>query len=910
MSETEESTVKKSAIPWHSLPVDEVFNKLHCDIKGLSDSEAQTRLEHFGPNQIPSIKAKSPLMLFLLQFNNMLIFILLLSALISALLSHWVDAGVIFGVVLINAIIGFVQEGKAEKSLESIRSMLSPKAIAIRNGHQISIDAENVVPGDMIVLQAGDRVPADCRIVHSRNVHIDESVLTGESIAVEKDSAPVEVSSAPGDRHSIAFSGTMVTFGRCMAVTVETGVNTEIGKVSRLLEQVKQLSTPLLRQISQFSRWLSLVIIGFSIITFVTGYFFRNYEMIAVFMAAVSLAVAAIPEGLPAIMTITLAIGVQRMARRNAIIRRLPAVETLGSVTVICSDKTGTLTRNEMTVKSILTSDELINVGGSGYEPRGEFTSENGEIYPEENSIALSEILRAALLCNNASVYLKNGLWTIDGEPTEAALVTVSMKSGLDTENLREQLPRTDEIPFDSSYRFMSTLHHDHKGNGYLFIKGAPEVILNRCSKQLSSYGVSPMKEAYWKESMETIAAKGQRLLAIAKKNTTEQHRELHFEDVDADMILLGVMGMIDPPREEAIKAVRSCQTAGIRVKMITGDHKTTAMAIAASMGIGIGANQITGQQIEKSNDSDLIDIVSGTDVFARTTPEHKLRLVKALQSGGQVVAMTGDGVNDSPALKRADIGIAMGRKGSDAAREASEMVLTDDNFASIVHAVEEGRTVYDNLQKAILFILPTNGGEAFSIMMAIFFGLQLPLIPVQLLWVNMVTAVTLALALAFEPSEPGVMQRLPRKPSQPLLSVFLVWRIFFVSIILVGGTMGHFIYLYNHGYPVNFCRSAAINTLIAGEMVYLFNSRFKTGSSLSLRRLISSKAILIASGLLVLFQGFFIYIPLFQHLFQTVPIGAVEWLRIAIFGILLFLIVEIEKTVIRHLFKSAINQV
>lgn len=909
MARAENSPLKGSASAnWYSQPVDLVFKKLQCDNRGLSSIEAKVRLEKYGPNQIPSSKRESSVKKFFLQFNNVLIYVLLLAALISALLTQWVDAGVIFGVVLINTIIGFVQEGKAEKALESIRSMLSPKANVIRDGHQISIKAQELVPGDIVTLQAGDSVPADCRIVHSRNTRIDESILMGESVPVEKDSEPVEESAALGDRRSMTFSGTLVTFGKCSAVVVSTGINTELGKISTLLRQVEQLSTPLLRQVSQFSKWLSLFILGLAAITFAIGHFFRNYGIVNMFMAAVSLVVAAIPEGLPAIMTITLAIGVQRMARRHAIIRKLPAVETLGSVTVICSDKTGTLTKNEMTVQSILTSDELINVSGSGYEPRGDFTIEDSATPLEDNTPVLSELLRAAILCNNSSVYQKKGVWTLSGEPTEGALVTAAMKNGIDQKQILEQFPRTDEIPFESINKFMATLHHDHQRNGFIYIKGAPEVILTRCTKQKSGSGINPLDLEYWKESMESIAAKGQRLMAFACKYTTEDHRELHFDDLNTNLIILGVMGMFDPPREEAIRSVASCRTAGINVKMITGDHTTTARAVARSIGIGGSGSFISGQQLEKTDDNEFKKIVSRTDVFARSTPEHKLRLVEALQANGQVVAMTGDGVNDSPALKRADIGIAMGQKGSDAAKEASKMVLTDDNFASIVHAVEEGRTVYDNLIKAILFSLPTNGGQAFSIVFAIIAGLELPLTPVQILWVNMITAVTLALALAFEPPEPGIMERPPRKQNQPILTGFFIWRILFVSTILVAGTLGHFFILFNRGESVQLCRSAALNTLVAGELVYLFSSRYKIRPSWNLKGLIGSKPALIASGLLIFFQGLLIYLPLFQHLFGTVPIRSSEWLRIAVFVTGLFLMVEFEKLVIRRFLSSSVT--
>lgn len=895
-------------VDWHSLSAEEVFKKLQSDKEGLNSKEAQSRLEVFGLNQIPSSKGESSLKRFFLQFNNVLIYILLTSGVISFLLAHWVDAGVIFGVVLINAIVGFIQEGKAEKALESIRSMLSPQATVIRNAHQVSIDTKEIVPGDVVNLQAGDRVPADCRIFHSRNLKIDESILTGESVPVEKSVESVEISSELAEQSSMAFSGTLVIFGRCSAVVVETGIDTQIGKVSTLLEQVEQLSTPLLRQISQFSKLLSLSIVGIAAVTFVIGYFLRNYGIVSMFMAAISLVVAAIPEGLPAIMTITLAIGVQRMATRNAIIRKLPAVETLGAVTVICSDKTGTLTKNEMTVKSILTADALISVSGSGYEPRGDFFIDNTEIEVEENSSTLSELLRAAVLCNNSFVYQKDNEWVLDGGPTEGALVTVAMKSGIDPKEIKEMFPRTDEIPFESKNKFMATLHHDHQGNRFIYIKGAPEAILARCSLQKSGSKILALDLEYWKEAMESLAAKGQRVMALAYKDSSKDHRELHYDELNAELIILGVMGMIDPPREEAIRAVGSCQTAGIRVKMITGDHKTTAWAVARSMGIGESGSEISGQELEEADEKELKEIVSRTDVFARTSPEHKLRLVEALQADGQVVAMTGDGVNDSPALKKADIGIAMGKKGSEAAKEASKMVLTDDNFASIVHAIEEGRTIYDNLLKAILFILPSNGGQAFSIVFAVFMGLALPLTPVQILWVNMITAVTLALALAFESSEPGIMGRPPRKPNKPILSSFLIWRVLFVSAILVAGTMGHFVLLYNQGESLVFCRSAALNTLVAGELVYLFNSRYKIKPSWNLKGLTGSKAVLIASGLLILFQGLFIYIPLFQNLFETVPIGYAEWLRIAVFVIGLFLTVELEKLIIRRFFRSSVT--
>lgn len=891
-------------IPWHSLTISNIFEKLQSSDKGLSDTEALNRLKIFGSNQISTSAATSPIKLFLAQFKNTLIYILLISGFISMLLGHIVDAGVIFGVVLINAVVGFIQEGKAERALESIRSILTTKAVIFRNGHRASIETKYVVPGDIVILESGDRVPADCRIIHSRNLRADESILTGESMPAEKSSDSVDKTAILAERSSMIFSGTLINFGRCTAIVISTGQNTEIGKISYMLSKVEKLTTPLLRQISQFSSYLSIFIILLSIVTFVTGYFFRDYDISGIFMVAVSLAVAAIPEGLPAIITITLAIGVQRMAKRNAIIRRLGAVETLGSVTVICSDKTGTLTHNEMTVKTIITADGIIDVTGEGYEPKGGFFINDKEIFPEEDSTINNQIMNACLLCNNSFIYPKNGTWTLEGEPTEGALLTVAVKSGFDPEKVKEELPRTDEIPFESEYKFMATLHHDHAGNGFIFMKGAPEVVFKKTKWQYCANGKDLINKEYWDKEMETVALRGQRLLAIAMKNTDKDHLELHFDDVESEMIIMAVMGIIDPPRKDAIKAIKSCQSAGIRVKMITGDHKTTASAIASMIGID-DKNSISGQEIDSLSPNELIDVIGRTDVFARTTPEHKLSLVKALQSTKQVVAMTGDGVNDSPALKRADVGIAMGQKGTDAAKEAAEMVLVDDNFVSIVNAVEEGRTVYDNIKKAILFILPTNGGEAFSVLTAVILGMQLPLTPVQVLWVNLITAVTLALALAFEPSEPQIMNRPPREPQKPLLSGFLIWRISFVSILLVTATMGHFIYLRNNEVNLTFARCAALNTLVAGELVYLFNSRFIISSSISLKTFSGNKAILIASGLLILFQMIFTYLPLFQNLFGISPIGVSEWVRIAVLSAFIFLAIETEKALYRYYLKN-----
>ncbi|ABI56378.1 cation-transporting P-type ATPase [Alkalilimnicola ehrlichii MLHE-1] len=886
---------------WHSLDMKTALERLQSSADGLDSEEAKRRLETHGPNRLRPPEKDGPLKRFLLQFHNVLIYILIVAAIGTAFLQHWVDTGVILAVVLINAIIGFIQEGKAEKALDAIRGMLSPKAMVLRDGHRQTVDAEELVPGDIVLLQAGDRVPADLRLVEARNLRIDEAVLTGESVAVDKGLDPVDEASELGDRSSLAFSGTLVAFGRGLGVVAETGEQTEIGRVSTMLSEVESTTTPLLRQVAQFGHWLSVAIVAVAVATFLFGYLVRDYAAMDMFLAAVSLAVAAIPEGLPAIMTITLAIGVQRMARRNAIIRRLPAVETLGSVTVICSDKTGTLTRNEMTVQEVVTADRQYQVTGVGYEPHGDFELDGRDVEPDDSQPVLCEILQAVMLCNEAQVYEKDGRWRMEGDPTEGALITAALKAGMDARQLAGRMPRTDVIPFESSYKFMVTLHHDHEGNGYIIMKGAPERVLAVCAEQRTADGDQPLDPDWWQARMDEVAERGQRLLAVATKRVPADKRDLTFDDVEDGLVLLGVMGIIDPAREEAIAAVGECHSAGIQVRMITGDHSLTARAIGKQLGIGDGEHALAGHEIQEMDDTTLQERARDVEVFARTTPEHKLRLVKVLQADNQVVAMTGDGVNDAPALKRADVGIAMGVKGTEAAKEASEMVLADDNFASIAHAVEEGRTVYDNLKKAILFILPTNGGQAFTIVSAIMLGLALPLEPVQALWVNMVTAVTLALALAFEPPEPGLMERRPREPGRPLLSGFLIWRVLFVSALLVVGTFGHYFWMIEwEGASQELARTAAINTLVVGQMFYLINSRYILESVLNIRGLLGSRPVLIAIALLLVLQMLFTYSGPFQFLFSTEGIGWDEWSRILIFGLALFFIVEAEKAVLR----------
>jgi calcium-translocating P-type ATPase len=681
---------------WHALPPESALDALGSQRDGLAIGEAKARLASHGFNRLPEERSRTPLQRLGAQVNNLLIQILLVAALLSLLMGHAVDALVILLVVIVNTAVGFVQEGRAEQALAAIRAMIDPKASVLREGRRLTVPAEEVVPGDIVLIEAGDRVPADLRLIRASRLKIQEAVLTGESVAVDKDCEPAPEDASLGDRRSMAYSGTFVAAGQGAGVAVKTGAATELGRVSTMVGEVKTLDTPLTRQMKGFARQLTLVILGVATLAFLFATQFRGYGFEEAFMLVVGLAVAAIPEGLPAIMTITLAIGVGRMAGRNAIIRRLPAVETLGSVSIICSDKTGTLTRNEMTATTIVTAESETTVPGVGYAPDTAI----------EVGGAAAELVRAGLLCNDAELRQAEGVWIVDGDPMEGALLTLAMKAGLDPAAERRRAPRLHEIPFDSDHRFMATLHW-----GAAFVKGAPERLLEMCDRERAGGMDVPLDRARWEAEAERLAAGGQRLLAFAVREMAGE--TLGHGDVERGATLLGLVGFIDPPREEAGRAVAGCRAAGIGVAMITGDHAVTAREIARQLGLADDPAVLTGQDIDRLDGASLRQAAAGTPVFARTSPAHKLRLVEALQAAGHVVAMTGDGVNDAPALKRADIGIAMGQKGTEASKEAAEMVLADDNFASIVAAVREGRTVYDNLKKAIAFLLPVNGGES-----------------------------------------------------------------------------------------------------------------------------------------------------------------------------------------------------
>ena len=897
---TEEIIRSREPLPRypHALSTEQALGALDSSLRGLTTAEARERLARFGPNRLTVRRGRTPVERFLLQFHNVLIYVLLGAAVVTAALAHWVDTGVIIAVVLVNAIVGFIQEGKAERALEAIRRVLSLKAVALRDGHALTVAAADLVPGDVVLIQSGDRVPADLRLVAVKNLRIEEAALTGESVPVDKRLEAVASDASLGDRYCMAYSGTLVTFGQGRGVVAATGDATELGHVSTLLAEVERLETPLLRRIAIFSKWLSAAIVAIAAAIFAIG-IARGYPVAEMFMAAVGLAVAAIPEGLPAVMTVTLAIGVQRMARRNAIVRVLPAVEALGSVTVICSDKTGTLTHNEMTVQTIVTGDRFHSVTGAGYEPRGEFGTDEGPVDPLADP-SLAEILRAGLLCNDARLVARDGEWTIEGDPTEGALVVAASKAGMDPALENERLPRRDVIPFESEYRYMATLHHDHAGHAFAYVKGAPERVLEMCRHQRHGGEDRPLQRAQWERHAHALAAKGQRVLALAFKPLEHGQLDLSYDDVVNGLSLLGLMGMSDPPREEAIHAVSVCRQAGVRVQLITGDHAATAVAVGTRLGIGDGETVLTGTELEKTDEETLGRLVPQVDIYARVSPEHKLRLVKALQARGEVVAMTGDGVNDAPALRRADIGVAMGITGTEAAKEAAEIVLADDNFASIEHAIEEGRTVYDNLRKTILFMMPTNGGEAGTLMTAIALGITLPILPVQILWVNMITAVTLSLALVFEPMEPGVMRRAPRDPAAPIFSRYFLWRTAFVSVVVSAGTLGMFLWEQAQGASLEVARTAAVNTLVVFEAFYLLNARFLLAPATPLAALTGNLYVPLMIVVVVVFQVVYTYAPFMQTLFHSAAISPETWLRVTLIGLSVYVLVELEKWVVR----------
>ncbi|RMH32493.1 MAG: cation-transporting P-type ATPase [Nitrospirae bacterium] len=886
----------------HHLPVHEVLLLLETDLsRGLSKDEAAERLKRFGPNVLPMMRRHGPVVQFLLQFHHPLVYILLAAGAITAWLGEVVDASVIFGVVVINAIVGFIQEYRAERALQALMTMIKTEATVLRDGRKLRISSTELVPGDVVFLESGDKVPADLRLVSVRELSIDESALTGESVAVSKVDHILPPETLMADRLNMAYSGTLVIRGRGIGIVVATGAATELGRIHQLVGQAPDISTPLTKKLAQFSKLLTVVILGLAAVTFGIG-LWRGQPAVEVFMAAVALAVGAIPEGLPAAVTITLAIGVHRMAQRHAIIRKLPAVETLGSTTVICSDKTGTLTENQMTVQAVFAGGQCYRVEGVGYDPKGQVTL-NGVPVDLHEAPALHACLVAGILCNESQLVRREHTWDVVGDPTEGALLVAARKAGLDLDRMHRDAPRVDVIPFESQYQYMATFHRSVSGEVVCYVKGALEKMLPFCTQELGPDGTElPLNRDRIVQTAEALTNEGLRVLAFARGHVPSEAALTRELVEKGGLTFLGLQAMIDPPRPEAIAAVRACHTAGIAVKMITGDHLNTARAIAEKIGI-LGheatdvpaARLLTGAELATLPSHELPAAADEAAVFARVSPEQKLSIVEALQARRHIVAMTGDGVNDAPALKQADIGVAMGRSGTEVAKEAADMVLTDDNFASIEAAVEEGRGVFDNLTKFIVWTIPTNMGEGLVILAAIMTGAMLPILPVQILWINMTTAIALGLMLAFEPKEPDLMQRPPRDPQQPLLTGTLIFRTVMVSALLLAGAFGLFVWALERGASLAEARTIAVNVFVMVELFYLFNCRSLERSMFQLG-LFSNPWVTWGVSIMIGLQLLFTYSPFMQRLFHSAAVSGEEWGAIMAIGLISYAIVGFEK--------------
>jgi Ca2+-transporting ATPase len=885
--------------PWHQLHLDEVVGLLKTDLSiGLSAAEVQRRQKEYGPNTLTTKSGTSRWKRLLLQFHQPLVYVLVAATAFSVYLGQYVDALVIFAVVVFNGIVGYLQEAKAEKAISALTRMMVAHTTVRRDGRRQRVNATELVPGDIVFLESGDRVPADLRLFQIRGLQIDESPLTGESEQVHKHTDALAFDTVLADRKSLAFAGTAVTSGRGEGVVWATGDKTEMGRIAWLITEAVDLATPLTRKIAQLCRMLLWLVLALALLTAAVGWW-HGQTLTDIFMAAVAMAVGAIPEGLPAAVTVALAIGVSRMARRGAIIRKLPAVETLGSATVICSDKTGTLTENQMTVQEIYAGGELYEVTGAGYESAGAI-QQSGKKVVVASKPALSACLRAGLLCNDAILIREHGGTRVQGDPTEAALIVAAEKAGLLHGDTHHESSRLDAIPFESEHQFMATLHRGKEGH-IIYKKGAVERVVGGCSTVLDAAGgEKPIDRETIHAAAEEMAARGLRVLAFAQRLIASDQRQLAHHHVARELTFLGLQGMMDPPRPEAIEAVRCCQTAGIAVKMITGDHILTARAVAQQIGLRGPAGSdspaaISGRELEQLSDDRWSAVAEQTAVFARVTPEQKLRLVRALQARGQIVAMTGDGVNDAPALKQADIGIAMGIGGTDVAKGAADMVLTDDNFASIEAAVEEGRSIFDNLRKFIVWTLPTNAGEALILLTAVFLGSALPVLPLQLLWINM-TEPLFGLTLVFEPKERGLMERPPRDPRQPILTFTLFMRSALVSILMLAGAFALFLWeLHVEKGTLAEARTVVVNVIVVVEGFYLLNCRSLTRSIFSVG-LFSNLWLITGLAVMVIAQLLFTYVPTMNRLFHSAPIGLEAWLRIALVGIAVYVAVGFAK--------------
>ena len=887
---------EKPEQPFYRLSVEETLANTASTAEGISGSEAAARLQKYGENALPQKAGKPAWLRFLAHFNDVLIYVLLAAAVLTAVMGHWVDTLVILGVAVINALIGHIQESNAEKSLQSIRNMLSSEAVVVRQGTHETVPTTALVPGDIVVIRAGDRIPADLRVIEAHNLRVEEAILTGESTVVEKGTERLEGELPLGDRTNLLYSGTTVSSGGGKGIVVATGSDTELGHINQMMSDIEKHRTPLLIQMDKLGKAIFIIILIMMAALFVFSVLFRDMPVSELMLSLISLAVASVPEGLPAIISIILSLGVQAMARQQAIIRKLPTVETLGAMTVICSDKTGTLTMNEMTVKAVITADKVYRVEGDSYEPVGNIhpIDEDSPVTVTHGSL-LERYLRTIDLCNDSQLIKdEQGFWKITGGPTEGALKVLAAKvtlPALDTD-LRSK------IPFDSQYKYMSTLHRIGDEE-MILITGAPDVLFRLCQHQQTEIGLEPLDQPYWEAKIEEYAREGLRMVAAAWKPASFEQTELTHDDLQHGVILLGIAGMMDPPRPEAITAIRDCLQAGIRVKMITGDHPQTAMSIGKMLGIGNAGTAITGRELEVMDDNQLSEAAQKFDIFARTSPEDKFRLVQALQSKKEVVGMTGDGVNDAPALKRADVGIAMGIKGTEVTKEAADMVLTDDNFATIASAVREGRRVYDNLKKTILFIMPTNLAQGLLIIIALLAGNLIPLTPVLILWMNMATSATLSFGLAFEAGEKNIMNRPPRDPKLHVMDGFAIWRVIFVGSMIAVSAFVLEAWLQPRGYSPEFIRTVLLQTLVTAQWFYMLNCRVSDGFSLS-KGLLANRGIWMVSGVLLVLQLLIIYAPFMQMLFGTTSLPFRYWVITFIIGFAMFLIVEIEKPLTR----------
>ena len=881
---------------WYQLDYGEVLKSLQTSEQGLSEAEAKERLEKHGPNKLPEERGISRLKILLHQFTSPLIYILMVAAVVTAFLGEYIDTGVIVAVLILNAVIGYFQEYKAETSVRALKSMVVPRAKVMRGGKEIEIASEFLVPGDIVLLASGMRVPADLRLFKATELRVDEAALTGESVPIEKATKPIrEENLTPGDQTNMAFMGTVVVNGRARGMVVETGSKTILGQIAREVKELSVTQTPLQQKIVKFAHFIGFLVLGSALAISILG-FILGMSLAEIFKIAVAAAVAAVPEGLPIVVTITMAIGISRMVKRNAIIRKLPAVETLGSTTVICSDKTGTLTKNEMTVKAIYDGQHSYEVTGSGYEPRGEILHD-WESCDEVTLEKLCGVLRIGMLCNESNIAEENGQFRVDGDPTEGALIVSAMKAGLHPEEEKNRYPQLSILPFESDRGFMATLHHNH-GKKFIFVKGAPEKIVEMCSETSSGDSFDKKKVL---ETAEHFAGDGLRVLAMAYKEAPDDLSELTHQDVEGNLIFVGMQGMIDPPRPEAIDAVKGCQEAGIRVAMITGDHAVTASAVGKMIGITHEKPEVlSGRELETMSDDDLFNRVKTVSVFARVSPHHKLRIVQQVMKHGEVVAVTGDGVNDAPALKAAHIGVAMGKTGTDVAREASDMVITDDNFASIFHAVEEGRVVFDNIRKVTLFLIPTGFAAIVSILAAMALDIPIPYVAAQLLWINLVTNGLQDVALAFEPGEKDVIKRKPRKLKEGIMSRLMVERSILVGLIISAGVIFNFVSALEDGVSLERARTIAVTTMVLFQFFQAWNSRSELESIFRINPL-SNPFLFYSMVAAFLAQIAVIYVPALQWVFRTEPLSGAEWVQIALVALTVVVAVEIDKAIRRR---------